>query len=96
MATAFLKVVSGARQGLNVPLDDKKPLVIGRKTGDLLLDDALVSSRHAQILYGKSAIGVGHWSTFVKGVRPVLFLGVQKNSGPAVSVSLTRADVLGG
>jgi pSer/pThr/pTyr-binding forkhead associated (FHA) protein len=50
MATAFLKVVAGARQGLNVPLNDDTPLVIGRKRGDLLLDDPLVSSTHAQII----------------------------------------------
>lgn len=50
MPTAFLKVVSGARQGLNVPLSDTEPLIIGRKRGDLLLDDPLVSGSHAQIL----------------------------------------------
>ena len=50
MPTAFLKVVAGARQGLNVPLNDDNPLVIGRKRGDLLLDDPLVSSTHAQII----------------------------------------------
>lgn len=50
MATAFLKVVSGARQGLNVPLSPGKPLVIGRKEGDLILDDPLVSTSHAQIV----------------------------------------------
>ena len=50
MASAFLKVVGGARQGLNVPLSDTEPLIIGRKRGDLLLDDPLVSGSHAQIL----------------------------------------------
>lgn len=50
MATAFLKVVSGARQGLNVPLSPTEPLIIGRKRGDLLLDDPLVSGSHAQVL----------------------------------------------
>jgi len=50
MPTAFLKVVSGARQGLNVPLSETEPLIIGRKRGDLLLDDPLVSGSHAQIL----------------------------------------------
>lgn len=50
MPTAFLKIVSGARQGLNVPLVEGEPLVIGRKRGDLLLDDPLVSGAHAQIL----------------------------------------------
>lgn len=50
MPSAFLKVVAGARQGLNVPLTAGEPLVIGRKRGDMLLDDPLVSSTHAQIL----------------------------------------------
>lgn len=50
MPTAFLKVVSGARQGLNVPLSEAEPLIIGRKRGDLLLDDPLVSGSHAQII----------------------------------------------
>jgi pSer/pThr/pTyr-binding forkhead associated (FHA) protein len=50
MAGAFLKVVAGARQGLNVPLLGSDPLVIGRKRGDLIIDDPLVSSTHAQII----------------------------------------------
>ena len=50
MPSAFLKVVAGARQGLNVPLNAGDPLVIGRKRGDMLLDDPLVSSTHAQIV----------------------------------------------
>jgi pSer/pThr/pTyr-binding forkhead associated (FHA) protein len=50
MASAFLKVVAGARQGFNVSLNQDSPLVIGRKRGDLLLDDPLVSSSHAQIM----------------------------------------------
>jgi pSer/pThr/pTyr-binding forkhead associated (FHA) protein len=50
MPSAFLKVVSGSRQGLNVALTANEPLVIGRKRGDLVLDDPLVSSTHAQII----------------------------------------------
>ena len=50
MPSAFLKVISGARQGLNVPLTEGEPLLIGRKRGDLLLDDPLASSTHAQIV----------------------------------------------
>lgn len=49
MPKAFLKVVAGAREGLNVSLS-AAPLVIGRKRGDLLLDDPLVSSTHARIV----------------------------------------------
>ncbi|HCH61244.1 MAG: hypothetical protein CL927_10905 [Deltaproteobacteria bacterium] len=48
---AFLKVVSGARQGLNIPLNQSEPLVIGRKNGELLLDDPLVSGTHAQLVF---------------------------------------------
>ena len=47
----FLKILSGARQGLNVPLSRQNPLVIGRKRGDLLLDDPLVSGAHCRILF---------------------------------------------
>jgi pSer/pThr/pTyr-binding forkhead associated (FHA) protein len=50
MADAFLKVVAGIQQGLNIPLLGQDPLVIGRKRGDLILDDPLVSSTHAQII----------------------------------------------
>lgn len=50
MSRSFLKIVAGARQGLNVPLPAREALVIGRKEGDLLLDDALVSGRHCQIV----------------------------------------------
>ncbi|TNE84138.1 MAG: FHA domain-containing protein [Deltaproteobacteria bacterium] len=49
MADAFLQIVSGARQGLNVPLVPGGQVVIGRKRGDLILDDALVSGRHCRI-----------------------------------------------
>ena len=48
---AFLKVVSGARQGLNIPLTQSEALVIGRKNGELLLDDPLVSGTHAQLVF---------------------------------------------
>lgn len=48
---AFLKVVSGPgqRSGMNIPLSRDQPLVIGRKRGELLLEDPLVSGAHAQI-----------------------------------------------
>ena len=50
MSTAFLKVIAGARMGLNIPLSPADPLVVGRKRGDLLLDDPLVSGTHAQFV----------------------------------------------
>ena len=49
MARSFLKIVSGVREGLNVPLPVREPLTIGRRTGDLILDDPLISSKHCQI-----------------------------------------------
>ena len=50
MATAFLKVIAGARQGINLPLSSSVPVVIGRKRGGLVIDDPMVSSTHAQIV----------------------------------------------
>jgi len=52
---AFLKVVSGSKEGLNVVLPDKHPLVIGRRQGDLIIDDPMVSGRHVQILFENGA-----------------------------------------
>lgn len=50
MADAFLQIIAGPRQGLNVPLFEDRPLVVGRKNGDLLLVDPLVSSRHCRFV----------------------------------------------
>lgn len=49
MPRAFLKIVAGAKQGLNVPLPDTGTLVVGRSKGDLVLEDAMISSRHLRI-----------------------------------------------
>lgn len=51
MAKAFLQILAGPRQGLNVPIEDGGVLVIGRKKGDLLLEDPLVSGRHCQVTH---------------------------------------------
>lgn len=51
MGQWFLRVVSGPRQGLSVPLRPEQPLLIGRSKGDLLLDDALISSSHCRIVF---------------------------------------------
>lgn len=50
MGDAFLQITSGARSGLNIELDESRPLVIGRKRGDLIIDDPLVSSTHCRII----------------------------------------------
>jgi ABC transport system ATP-binding/permease protein len=46
---AFLQIVSGVRRGLSIPIRADKPLTIGRKNADLILDDPLVSSAHCRI-----------------------------------------------
>lgn len=51
MSGTFLRVVSGSRLGLNIPLKPRETLLIGRREGNLLLDDALISGRHCQILF---------------------------------------------
>ena len=49
MSDAFLKIVSGPKQGLNIPLPIQEQLLIGRKRGDLVINDPLLSSSHARI-----------------------------------------------
>ena len=49
MAKAFLKVVSGSKEGMNVVLPDQHPLVVGRRQGDLIIDDPMASGKHLQI-----------------------------------------------
>jgi pSer/pThr/pTyr-binding forkhead associated (FHA) protein len=49
MSDAFLKIVSGPKQGLNIPLPPQEQLLIGRKRGDLVINDPLISSSHARI-----------------------------------------------
>ncbi len=51
MDGAFLQIISGARQGLSVPLHTHRPLVIGRRHGELILDDPMVSGKHCTIRY---------------------------------------------
>ena len=50
MPSAFLKVLSGPHEGLNVALNPDQPLTIGRRRGELLLDDNMVSGLHAQLV----------------------------------------------
>lgn len=51
MARAFLRVLSGSKQGMSVLLREDQALLVGRIHGDLKLDDALISSTHCQIIY---------------------------------------------
>lgn len=48
---AFLQIVSGVRAGTKIPIPEASTLVIGRKKGDLVLDDPLVSGVHARIIH---------------------------------------------
>lgn len=50
MEQAFLQIVAGVRRGLKVPLYDGKNVDIGRKRGDLILQDPLVSAAHCRIV----------------------------------------------
>ena len=45
---AFLKVLSGPQEGNNIPLEDSA-MVIGRRHGDIIIPDPLISSKHAKI-----------------------------------------------
>ena len=49
MREVVLRVVSGSREGSRLIVSDAAPVVIGRKRGDLLLDDPLVSGKHFQV-----------------------------------------------
>ncbi|MBN1334596.1 MAG: FHA domain-containing protein [Deltaproteobacteria bacterium] len=47
---AFLHIVAGERAGEKIPLPETLPFVIGRKKGDLRLEDPMVSGVHARIV----------------------------------------------
>ena len=47
---AFLKVLSGPQEGNNIPLEDSA-MVIGRRHGDIIIPDPLISSKHAKIFF---------------------------------------------
>jgi len=51
LARAFLQIVAGHRAGTQIPVPETVPLVIGRKKGDVILDDPLVSGVHARIIF---------------------------------------------
>jgi pSer/pThr/pTyr-binding forkhead associated (FHA) protein len=51
VARAFLRVISGPRQGLSVPLREDQPLLIGRTRGDVRIDDPLVSGAHCRVVH---------------------------------------------
>ena len=53
MSDLLLKVLTGSQRGFSLPLSGKQEVRMGRKLGDLLLDDPLISSKHARIYYRK-------------------------------------------
>ncbi len=55
MSRAFLQIVAGHRAGTQILLPETVPLVIGRKKGDVILDDPLVSGVHARIIFRDGA-----------------------------------------
>ena len=91
MARAFLKIVSGAKAGLNVPLPDDGPLVIGRNKGDLVLDDAMISGRHLQVMWkGEAYVARDLGSTNGTLVDGRLIRGVSLRPGSEITVGNTR------
>jgi pSer/pThr/pTyr-binding forkhead associated (FHA) protein len=75
----YLQIIAGPRSGLTIPIHDDRPLTIGRKRGELLLDDALVSGRHCQV-------------RFVDGAFVVQDLG--STNGTLVGTQLVRESKL--
>lgn len=56
MEGVFLHVVQGPRKGINVPIPPDRPLVIGRKRGDFLLEDPLVSGAHCRLSHADGRV----------------------------------------
>lgn len=92
MTQSFLRIVSGAREGLSVPLPVRgDPLVIGRKQGDLQLDDPLVSSRHCHVFVrnGEYVLqDLGSTNGTMVGGRLVREVGLKP--GDEISIGSTR------
>ena len=49
MANLVLKVLNGSQRGLSFPLHNKTEVRIGRKIGDVIIEDPLISSKHARL-----------------------------------------------
>ncbi len=91
MARAFLKIVAGAKQGMNVPLPDEGALVIGRQEGDLVLEDPMVSGKHLQVLSkGTGWVLLDLGSTNGTMVDGRLVREVELRPGAEITVGSTR------
>lgn len=92
MARAFIRIIAGAGAGTVVPLPENAPFIIGRKQGDLLLADSLVSGVHARIFLRED----GGWqlqdlnSTNGTMVDGRLVRDIQLKPGMEVAVGHTR------
>jgi len=91
VGTAFLKIVAGSRTGTNVPLEVEAPLVMGRTRGDLVLDDPMISGRHAQVHWRDGS----WWLQDLKSTNGTMVDGrlvreVQLRPGAEITVGNTR------
>jgi len=98
MTGYFLRVVTGAREGLRVPLPSNgDPLVVGRRAGDLILEDPLVSSRHCHILFRNGEYVLQDLgSTNGTMVDDRLVREVSLRPGNQISIGSTRLLVFAG
>lgn len=52
----FCELIRVDEPGLELPLDDRRVITVGRTAADVLIDHPLVSSVHAELVYSR-----GHW-----------------------------------
>ncbi len=94
----FLRVVAGAREGMRIALPlEGDPLVMGRKDGDFIIDDPLVSSRHCHIFHrGGDYVLQDLGSTNGTMVDGRLVREVVLRPGHEISIGSTRLIVFSG
>ncbi len=91
----FLKILSGPQEGLNIPLSAITTFTIGRREGDLTLDDPLVSGRHCNLFFrGGEWIVQDLGSTNGTMVEGRLAREAAVRPGQEVSVGSTRLVLL--
>ena len=84
---AFLQFLNGPRAGQSVPLSKDAPIVFGRKRGDVLIDDPLVSGKHCQVGWKDD----GWWVKDLGSTNGTLLDGRMVKStaiGPGMELSL--------
>ncbi len=91
----LLKILSGPQEGLNIPLSAITTFTIGRREGDLTLDDPLVSGRHCNLFFrGGEWIVQDLGSTNGTMVEGRLVRETAVRPGQEVSVGSTRLVLL--